>query len=933
MSVVVTILLLAGFLAVPSSFGERGLEISIDEVYLDAPQGPSGEYPVGEHKIIVVVKNTGDEVVDYIHFNVTVTNATSTVYEHLKNSSIASFVPSVWVNIEFPGFQAEEGDYTIHVNATAFNTSFGHTFKIITDRSIRIMDYPDLSLKVSSPEEGASLPLGDPVAITLNVTNRGNVPMTGPYEVNVKISDLFQGHLFYNQTVMALGERTLQPGESVSVALPSFMAERATTYVLTATGDFSDMVSTDDTDTITFQIQWISRPSIKGYVTDRSDNPVPGALVEAISESEVTYSNTTDENGYYELWELPEGNYTLRVSAHWFMEKSFEGVEITPIYRGFFNVTLRAMDVGDVDGYVMDTYGEPVVGALVEVVGYPHNTTTDEDGYYVLENIQTGYQLIQVTASGYRDQVLSVTVLYHTVTTLNFTLEELLPFTISVTPPNGSENVSVVDPVVIEFSSQMDPESVNQTSVYLMKEGGYVVLCNYTWEDNYRILFLEPVGGLEYETHYTLVIMPTIRDSEGREPLKEVFRSHFTTIKEPVRVIETYPSYGQANVPLQVTIWAVFSDDIDSTTVNDENVKLSYGAGLYVPCTVQYIPSERRVVITPQVELQPQTTYSVILRDTIKSLSGAPFPGYVWDFTTKAVVSTGSVTGTVYGPDNQPISGALVELSDDRGFYKQTTSDPNGRFEFQNVAPGEYTLTISYGKDYQKVKKTVTVTAGETTDMGSLTLKEKVETKPVNMVLVGALLIILLVIILGIGYSLLRRPREYPEEYEAPARGPSYRPVPPAPRGAPPGVSAPPPSAPRVGMGALERPAAGAGGYGEAAYLEEEFACPVCGSPVGITELYCPVCGAEFEPNVVACPECGSNIPAEAKVCPVCGTEFGEELEEEVEVLPPEEFEIEEEEEVEVPEELLEEELEEEEGEEEEEEGSGEKGISRGGWR
>ncbi|RLF70177.1 MAG: hypothetical protein DRN40_05225, partial [Thermoplasmata archaeon] len=282
---------------------------------------------------------------------------------------------------------------------------------------------------------------------------------------------------------------------------------------------------------------------------------------------------------------------------------------------------------------------------------------------------------------------------------------------------------------------------------------------------------------------------------------------------------------------------------------------------------------------------------------------------------------------------NQPISGALVELSDDRGFYKQTTSDPNGRFEFQNVAPGEYTLTISYGKDYQKVKKTVTVTAGETTDMGSLTLKEKVETKPVNMVLVGALLIILLVIILGIGYSLLRRPREYPEEYEAPARGPSYRPVPPAPRGAPPGVSAPPPSAPRVGMGALERPAAGAGGYGEAAYLEEEFACPVCGSPVGITELYCPVCGAEFEPNVVACPECGSNIPAEAKVCPVCGTEFGEELEEEVEVLPPEEFEIEEEEEVEVPEELLEEELEEEEGEEEEEEGSGEKGISRGGWR
>lgn len=923
MSVVVTVLLMAGFLAIPPSSGERGLEISIDEVYLDAPQSPSGEYPAGEHRIIVVVRNTGDEVVDYIHFNVTVTNATSTVYQHLKNSSIASFVPSVWVNVEFPGFQAVEGEYTIHVNATAFNTTLGHTFRIITDTPITVLDYPNLSLKVTSPEEGAALPLGDSVAIILNVTNRGNVPMSGPYEVNVRISDLFQGQMFYNQTVMALSERSLQPSESISLVLPSFVAERATTYVLTATGDFSDMVSSDNTDTITFQIQWISRPSIRGYVTDESNSPIPGALIEAISESEVTYSNTTDEEGYYELWDLPKGEYTIRATAHWYMERTFEGVQISPIYRGFFNITLRSMDVGDIEGYVKDTYGEPVVGALVEVVGYPYNTTTDEEGYYLLENIQTGYQLLQVTASGYKDQVLSVTVLYHTVTTLNFTLEELIPFTISVTPPNGSENVSITDPVVIEFSSQMDPGSVNQTSVYLLKEGGYVVLCNYTWEDNYRILFLEPVGGLEYNTRYTLVIMPTIRDSEGREPLKKVFRSYFTTIREPVRVLETYPSYGQANVPLQVTIWAVFSEDMDSTTVNDENVKLSYGTGLYVPCTVQYIPSERKVVITPQVELQPQTTYSVILRETIRSLSGAPFPGYVWDFTTKAVVSTGTVKGTVYGPDNQPVSGALVELTDPRGFYKQTTTDPSGRFEFQDVAPGDYTLTISYGKDYEKVKKSITVTAGETTDIGSVTLKEKEQGAGLGGAIVWVLFIILLIIIIAIVVLLLRRPGEYPAEYEAPARGPSYRPAPPGPAA---------PVRGRFEAGPPERPVVREM-YGGEAYPEaEEFACPVCGSPVGITELYCPVCGAEFEPNVVACPECGSNIPVDAKVCPVCGTEFGEELEEEVEVLPPEEFEIEEEEEVEVPEELLEEEIEEEEGEEEEEE-SGERGISRGGWR
>ena len=57
------------------------------------------------------------------------------------------------------------------------------------------------------------------------------------------------------------------------------------------------------------------------------------------------------------------------------------------------------------------------------------------------------------------------------------------------------------------------------------------------------------------------------------------------------------------------------------------------------------------------------------------------------------VVTTGTIAGLVtdFANPNQPISGATVVLSS-KGLTKTTGSD--GRFEFQDLEPGTYTLQV-----------------------------------------------------------------------------------------------------------------------------------------------------------------------------------------------------------------------------------------------
>lgn len=178
---------------------------------------------------------------------------------------------------------------------------------------------------------------------------------------------------------------------------------------------------------------------ISGIVTDSQNNPLQDIYIYYVSEDAGYYQNfgrlwkstMTDENGYYELPNLPEGTYY--VSA-WFWDwMNFNGVwyenadslkNATPIpladgeTRDDINFTLDlTSDYGSISGKVtLDDSGDPVANAIVEAIAVEQTTTgplrkrmptmvgfTDADGNYAMSPVYKGDYYVRVLVNNYKE--------------------------------------------------------------------------------------------------------------------------------------------------------------------------------------------------------------------------------------------------------------------------------------------------------------------------------------------------------------------------------------------------------------------------------------------------------------------------------------------------------------------------------------------------
>ena len=150
--------------------------------------------------------------------------------------------------------------------------------------------------------------------------------------------------------------------------------------------------------------------------------------------------------------------------------------------------------------------------------------------------------------------------------------------------------------------------------------------------------------------------------------------------------------------------------DVNSKKVNiyfNEFVKLENASEKVVVSPPQIEAPEikatgKRITVTLQDKLQPNTTYTIDFSDAISDNNeGNPLGNYTYSFSTGDHIDTLEVSGYVLEAENlEPVKGILVGLysnQNDTAFEKQpmlrvSRTDSRGRFIIRGVAKGDYRI-------------------------------------------------------------------------------------------------------------------------------------------------------------------------------------------------------------------------------------------------
>ena len=107
-------------------------------------------------------------------------------------------------------------------------------------------------------------------------------------------------------------------------------------------------------------------------------------------------------------------------------------------------------------------------------------------------------------------------------------------------PPTTIENVLLDQAFLVSFLQQMDPESARDHVLLLNRETHQPFPTRLTWNDDFTVLTIEPVGRYKIASFYDLMISDKLRAEDGGT-LKDGLTIKFGTVPLP-QVINFFPS-------------------------------------------------------------------------------------------------------------------------------------------------------------------------------------------------------------------------------------------------------------------------------------------------------------------------------------------------------------------------------------------------------
>lgn len=205
----------------------------------------------------------------------------------------------------------------------------------------------------------------------------------------------------------------------------------------------------------------------------------------------------------------------------------------------------------------------------------------------------------------------------------------------------GGVGSAFADPVVtITFSKPVSAVSLDSESMVVLGPENLRIAGSISMEND-TVALWRPADLLEFGTQYTLVLKPDITDLFGNKldgaNIGQPSSYEFTFItrsdnKPPI--IRKWSPQG-SGTSLRPEIMVVFDIPVASSTLTEENIKLTRGTGREIPIEIELSGSGLEIEITANEPLLPNTTYSLTMGDGITSQKGQRLLStFMWNFTT-----------------------------------------------------------------------------------------------------------------------------------------------------------------------------------------------------------------------------------------------------------------------------------------------------------
>jgi hypothetical protein len=242
-----------------------------------------------------------------------------------------------------------------------------------------------------------------------------------------------------------------------------------------------------------------------------------------------------------------------------------------------------------------------------------------------------------------------------------------IPIVVSTSPEDGATDVMLNKVVTASFSKVMNPATMN-SSTFLLSDGTTPITGTITYSGNTAAF--KPSVLLLPNTLYTATITTGVRDSSGNATASNytwTFRTGVLLDAIRPTVIATDPTNGTLSVPVNKVLTATFSENMDSTSINNTTFLVKNGSAT-IPGTVTY--SGRVATFVPTSNLASGTLYTGTITIGARDVVGNTLAvDYNWTFTTidiikPTVLSTDPTNGATNVPLNKVLTATFSEDMD-----------------------------------------------------------------------------------------------------------------------------------------------------------------------------------------------------------------------------------------------------------------------------